>query len=252
MPDETSVGKRLPAREVHIDDYDPARDDPVWEREYEDRQFRKDQDLARQAAEMTLAWLESRLIAGLLPAHFHNELFERVEELVCLRPSPETMRPWPADLEDGVRILGDALGLEWRLDFHGAGMPPSPASDPKSIEAIRKGLRLVAGLGPGSAERTPRETESGDQTATHGPDFRSVAVSGRTYSFTKMQAPIVALLWSAWENETPDVGAETLLEEVDAQSSRLADIFRDNAAWGTLIVDGSTKGTKRLSIPPIS
>ena len=83
-------------------------------------------------------------------------------------------------------------------------------------------------------------------------DFRSVYYYGANYSFTKMQAVIFRLLWEAFQNGTPDIGAETLLEAVDAKTSRLVDIFRDHPAWGTLIVDGKTKGSKRLADAPKS
>lgn len=65
-----------------------------------------------------------------------------------------------------------------------------------------------------------------------------------------MQAAIVKLLWEAMENGTPDVGSDTLLESVDAGKSRLVDLFRSNSAWSTLIVDGATRGSKRLTDPP--
>jgi len=88
--------------------------------------------------------------------------------------------------------------------------------------------------------------------ARHSIDFRCVHWHGLNCGFTDMQAPIVEVLWREYENGTPDVGNETLLETVDAKSSRLVDIFRDHPAWGTMIVDGATKGTKRIADPPVS
>ncbi len=88
--------------------------------------------------------------------------------------------------------------------------------------------------------------------ARHSVDFRAVHWFGTDYAFTAMQAPIVAMLWDAWENQTLDIGIETLLEAVDAKSSRIVDLFRDNPAWGTMIVDGKTKSTKRLAEPHLA
>lgn len=93
--------------------------------------------------------------------------------------------------------------------------------------------------------------EPGDTTrpARHSPDFRSVHWYGNDFVFTATQAACVRLLWDAWEQGTPDVGGETLLEAVGVRTSRLVDIFRDRKAWGTLIRRGDTKGSYRLSQP---
>ena len=107
-----------------------------------------------------------------------------------------------------------------------------------------RALQLAAVDGPNTPSDAP--------PTGHSQDFRSVHYFGNDYVFTKMQAPIVKLLWEAREAGTPDVGAETLLETVDAKSSRLVDIFRGCTAWGTLIVDGKTKGAKRIADPPNS
>lgn len=88
--------------------------------------------------------------------------------------------------------------------------------------------------------------------ARHSLDFRCFYWHDQLFAFTDMQAPMVKLLWEAYENGTPDIGSETLLETVDAKSSRLVDIFRDNPAWGKMIVDGATKGSKRIADPPTS
>jgi len=112
------------------------------------------------------------------------------------------------------------------------------------------------GLASPNSNDTPpdSEAESGPQTSTdqparHSPDFRSVRWFGTDYTFTATQAAIVKVLWEAWERDTSNVGSETLLEAADSKTSRLVDAFRNHPAWGTLIVDGSTKGSKRLATP---
>ncbi len=85
--------------------------------------------------------------------------------------------------------------------------------------------------------------------ARHSADFRSVQWFGTEYDFTATQAAIVKLLWEAWENDTPGVGSDSLLVAVDSKTSRLVDIFRDHPAWGAMIVNGATKGSKRLTPP---
>jgi hypothetical protein len=74
---------------------------------------------------------------------------------------------------------------------------------------------------------------------------------GADYTFTATQAAAVSQLWQAWQNGTPDVGDQTILESIGSQARRLLDLFRDgnemHPAWGTMIVDGGTKGAHRLS-----
>ena len=87
---------------------------------------------------------------------------------------------------------------------------------------------------------------------THSPDFRSVRWFGRHFSFTVNQAPVVQVLWGAWENRTADVGDETLLQATDheAPPTSLRSLFRQHPAWGTMIVAGGSKGSHRLAEPP--
>ena len=89
--------------------------------------------------------------------------------------------------------------------------------------------------------------------ARHSKDFRSVHWYGDGYSFTPTQAHCIKVLWEAWENGTPDVGQETILEhpEVEAESRRLADVFKGHPAWGKMIVKGGTAGAYRLANPPL-
>lgn len=88
--------------------------------------------------------------------------------------------------------------------------------------------------------------------ARHSPDFRSVNWFGNVFNFTPTQAACIKILWEAWENKTPAVGEATLLESAGVGArSRLVDIFRNHAAWNTIVVSGGTKGAYRLQ-PPTS
>jgi hypothetical protein len=64
----------------------------------------------------------------------------------------------------------------------------------------------------------------------------------------------VEVLWKAWENGTPDVRQETLLEAADVSASRLQHLFRTkdkkhHPAWGVMIVPNpeGVKGLYRLN-----
>src|SRR5262249_6804103 len=96
-----------------------------------------------------------------------------------------------------------------------------------------------------------------EHEARHGRDYRSVWWFGTLYTFTANQAKVVAVLWDAWRNRTPDVGEAYLLEELETNHKRLRDVFRERGpdgkkvvhpAWGTMIVS-HRKGTHRLNLP---
>lgn len=102
--------------------------------------------------------------------------------------------------------------------------------------------------------------------AVHSPDFRSVRWFGELYSFTFNESVVVQVLWTAWEQGTPDVSHCTLreaIEELEKSSlpqsrerigdrAKLKNVFRSKGgkkAWGTLVVAGETRGTYRLAEP---
>jgi hypothetical protein len=99
------------------------------------------------------------------------------------------------------------------------------------------------------------------QPPKHSSDFRSVVWYGTPFQFTPTQAACVKVLWREWENGTPEVGEDAILEdpEVEADAKRLIDVFRDkksptgyHPAWRTMIVVGATKGSYRLKSADIS
>lgn len=85
----------------------------------------------------------------------------------------------------------------------------------------------------------------------HGPDFASVIWYGKAYHFTALQSKAVKLLWEAWE-ESPHLTLrqEYILEAIGSDGGRLMDLFRNSEAWGEMIVQGTIKGTFRLSDQP--
>lgn len=86
--------------------------------------------------------------------------------------------------------------------------------------------------------------------ARHSPDFRSVHWFGAGYAFTDTQAACVRELWESWENGTPEVADQTLLKIADvADGQKLRHVFRENPAWKTMILEGTTKGTHQI-LPP--
>lgn len=80
----------------------------------------------------------------------------------------------------------------------------------------------------------------------HGPGFSSVLWDGTHYVFTASQARVVAVLWDAHQDGTPEVRQELLLEAAGSDAGRVLDLFRDHPAWGHFVVPGVAKGTFRL------
>ncbi len=86
--------------------------------------------------------------------------------------------------------------------------------------------------------------------ARHSIDFASVNWFGTPYTFTTNQAACVRVLWEAWKNKTPVLGGLTIIDAagVDRSDERFDLVFRDNPAWGTMIVSPS-KGRYCLKAP---
>lgn len=84
-----------------------------------------------------------------------------------------------------------------------------------------------------------------------GRDLVRVEWQGETYWFTGAQREVVRLLLDAAVNSaTPDVDESVLLRRSMAPGvRRLAHLFRDHAAWGTLILPGARPATYRIALP---
>jgi hypothetical protein len=103
-------------------------------------------------------------------------------------------------------------------------------------------------LDPATLARGPQKP-----LARHSPDFRSVYWYGTAYGpFTPTQAAVISILWEAWENGTPDVGGDYLMERAgsDRSDQRVASVFgvteEGNRFWSQVITSGA-KGSYRLA-----
>jgi hypothetical protein len=106
---------------------------------------------------------------------------------------------------------------------------------------------------PAAAGGTPQATAAdGDakpeEQSRHSLDFRSVYWFGEEHIFTPTQAACVKILWENWEQRTPTVGEQTILDTADSAGSRLRDIFKGHPAWGKMIAPAG-KGAFRLQEP---
>jgi len=110
------------------------------------------------------------------------------------------------------------------------------------------GPALVADAWRRMRDRLPKKLSR----HSHSPDFRFVNWFGTPYSFTAAQAACVEVWWRCWEISCPEIGDATVLEEASYETRRISDLFKKHAAWGTMIVEGSTKGTHCLNQPDTS
>jgi hypothetical protein len=183
-------------------------------------------------AEEARAWLEARPCAPLRAACLRAH--QTLDLLVSLRHGLSA----PAEQE--VRGL-------WRVmrEMVDAGLALVPPREPTFLADLFAGRAAVD-----EAIHWCQELEAGRfAECRHGTEFRSVLWFGSAYQFTATQAACVELLWGAWESGTPDLSQAYLLEESGAESKRLSDIFSKHPAWGTMIVEGGSKGTYRLAPP---
>lgn len=168
--------------------------------------------------------------------------------------SRKLLQTWP----DADEVLAEiTLEHTWAIDAREKvrklnGDNPTPAPSDKGRAAPLKQQSKAEGGEPLAA--APPAAPEAPPTARHSADFRSVHWFGAKHSFTPTQAACVKLLWEAWENRTPEVGQEWILQhpDVESESKRLVDLFKVHAAWGTMIVKGRTDGSFRLAGEPLA
>lgn len=145
--------------------------------------------------------------------------------------------------EDFRRLSEDARRAAIALGY--AALPV------QAIELVLLGgLRVALPVIPDVPVQRP--TADPRPPARHSDDFRSVHWYGADYQFSPTQAAAIRSLWEAWENDTPDVGNDTLMTATESErGTRLRDLFRNHPAWGELIVGTGTSGNRtfRLQVP---
>ena len=89
-------------------------------------------------------------------------------------------------------------------------------------------------------------TDAAQSEIRFSPRYRSVYWRGETFAFSATQAKAFGVLLACWIDGVPDVPGDYLLATIDSDAENLCDLFRQHAAWNSIIVKGSTKGTRRL------
>jgi hypothetical protein len=98
------------------------------------------------------------------------------------------------------------------------------------------------------------QTDAGKPATTdvwHSDDFSRVRVAREWHSFGPKQAAVLRLLKTASDSDNPWLDGKRLLDEADAATMRLIDLFKRKPAWRQMILaDG--KGRYRLNIDLLS
>jgi hypothetical protein len=155
-------------------------------------------------------------------------------------------------------VIPPAAGSDWEALLEGLTAARDGLIDQLCARLRDLGMYAAVGVpsaeptpGPAPAPATPADEGEGLPPARHSDDFCSVHWYGTDYVFTTTQRGCVRLLWKALDNGTPILSQQYILEhpDVEAESSRLSDLFKNHPAWGTMIVPGGSAGTFQLRRP---
>lgn len=82
-------------------------------------------------------------------------------------------------------------------------------------------------------------------------DLQRLDWGAGSYWLVGPQRRVVAVLLDAYLNSrTPDVPEPVLVDAAGGKARKLAEVFRDSAAWGALVVPGESPATYRLAELP--
>lgn len=163
-----------------------------------------------------------------------------------LRVAQEALKPPLRKIAEAFEERGRDAAPLWNLI---CGMPT--ATDQIWDDAFSAVKRAETLAKMEINERESAHTEQVEKPLSHSLDYRSVRWGDKAFSFTAAQSHAVRALVEAYERGTPDIGQETLLIDcIDTTQEKLATVFRDNPAWGQMIITGATKGTFRIADPP--
>lgn len=192
-----------------------------------------------------IASLTDTLIEGYARVLKFYRLEDVLQEESSCAEIGRNAKPIPSSMLDAIDRTADKLLTEI------ASRQPSNNALIQAMENYVQPVKQEQVNEAAGADRPADENSPADQPARHSLDYRSVHWFGTDFTFTPTQAACIKVLWEAWENKTPEVGQQAILvsAEVDSESERLADLFKNHSAWKTMIIPGSTRGAFSLSDP---
>jgi hypothetical protein len=116
------------------------------------------------------------------------------------------------------------------------------------ISIDRVTVELITSAWPSPLPVAPKP--DGKKMFSHSEDFRSWQVNDDYFVLTTRQTQVAEVLFEAYENKTPELSSEYILDRIgsESDSATLRDIFRNSKAWNNLIVKGSRRDMYRLNL----
>jgi hypothetical protein len=184
-----------------------------------------------------------------------TEALELLEEYGCVRKNPRKLFDGPRS-EDALRLKAYSPQIVSARERLGLAKSTNQDLTPglMAIDVdLKRAAAPIAGESTALASFVGEVVESSaivTRTARHSADFSSVHWYGQDYVFKGLRAKCVGVLWQAWEHGTPVLHQSTILENAGSarEDQRLALVFKDHPAWGTMIVSAG-RGLFRLQPP---
>ncbi len=124
---------------------------------------------------------------------------------------------------------------------------PKLKSKPKPKSKLKPKAKAAPNTRKGIIKTIQQKVEKTSSKAlTHSSDFRSMEIHGVKYFFTTQQARVVQYLF---EQPTHEASDATISENCEV-GDRIRDTFKKHPAWGKLIIQGGTRGTRKLDLDP--
>ena len=169
---------------------------------------------------------------------FHDQLIEGIAEAAIFARRIAVENQNPKFEEIARRLLAPWEG----------GDDEGRDDERESRDSLNAILALVIPL---QAAIHERELELAEPK--HSADFTWVKVGDTEYRFSKLQAAVIALLYTQWENGTPTLSEETIGDKVRGDDEEtdfhIVHVFRDHPALHTFL-DSPSKGIWQLNLPP--
>lgn len=114
-----------------------------------------------------------------------------------------------------------------------------------SVDVPLHNQRMAIATGPQAVTLDQWLAVTSKEDFTHTPDYGSVRVRDKLYSFNLRQRKVIAALDTARRNGFPWLDTPTLLECAEMDSGgRVRDIFRGHDAWDVWIVSATAESEK--------
>lgn len=99
--------------------------------------------------------------------------------------------------------------------------------------------------------RDALSAKAAEDSFSHSPDYCSITFRGKPQTLTTRQAQVIKMLHEEHQRGTPELSTRHILEQLESETSRLRDTFKNSDLWGEgkLIIPGKRRGSVRLNLP---